>query len=201
MTIHPLFSVPVFKGHLCPTEYQEAEFDDILNRMFLDCKLGDFTGETGLSTAPNGMNLHKIPELKWFWERIDYAVRDYWVNILGYRRMSYVECQHSWANKHFSNDSTAEHSHRDGWNGRCQVSGVYYFKKPKGSSNIHFCNPNDYILRMTPYEHMSGIDTISTEVTAEQYDFILFPSWVRHRVPPSNASQRIAISFNYLGYD
>ena len=97
--------------------------------------------------------------------------------------------------------TTVEHSHQDGWWGSCQISCVYYFRKPKGSSNIKFCNPNDYILRNQPYAMMKGIHTIASEFPAEQYEYIIFPSWVRHRVDPSTVGPRIAMSFNFEGYD
>ena len=59
-------------------------------------------------------------------------VADFWVNVLSYRRVSYIEPTHSWANKHFAMDTTAEHSHRDGWYGNSEISVVYYFRKHRG---------------------------------------------------------------------
>ena len=63
--IQGLFSVPIKVGTIVPSEYEEAETDQLLSGLFLDGKLGDFTGETGLSTAPKVMNLHEKEELKW----------------------------------------------------------------------------------------------------------------------------------------
>ena len=63
--IQGLFSVPIKVGTIVPSEYDEAETDQLLTGMFLDSKLGDFTGESGLSTAPKVMNLHERKELKW----------------------------------------------------------------------------------------------------------------------------------------
>jgi uncharacterized protein (TIGR02466 family) len=200
--IQGLFSVPIKVGTIVPSEYDEAETDQLLTGMFLDSKLGDFTGESGLSTAPKVMNLHEKKELKWLTSKLRMEVADFWVNVLSYRRVSYIEPTHSWANKHFAMDTTAEHSHRDGWYGNSEISVVYYFRKHRAASNIIFCDPLDYIKRMTPYVPMAGIDTMGTEVPARQYDYIIFPSWLRHRVGPSdNISPRIALSFNYHGYD
>lgn len=199
--IVPLFSTPFAKGRIIPSEYDEAETEDLLNRLFLDKKLGEFEGETGLSTGPQDLTLHEKEQLKWLMKPLTYAARDYWVNILGYKKMMSIDCHDGWANKHFAGDSTVEHSHNDGWWGKCQISSVYYFKKPSGSSNIRFCNPLDYILRMQPYGGMKGTSTISTEFPAEQYEYILFPSWVRHRVEPSRVGPRIAMSFNFYGHD
>ena len=62
---YPLFSVPVVKGRIVPPEYDDAATETMLNRIFLDRKLGDFEGESGLSTGPDEMKIHEKPELKW----------------------------------------------------------------------------------------------------------------------------------------
>ncbi len=201
MSVLPLFGVPVERGRIIPNEYDDAHTEDCLNRMFLDKTLGEFEGESGLSTGPQTLNLHEFEELQWLFKPLTMAVREFWVHVLGYRKMMYIDAHDAWANKHFSGDTTVAHNHRDGWWGQCQVSGVFYFRKPKGSANIRFINPNDAILRMTPYATMLGTNDHSIEVPAEQYEFLLFPSWVKHRVPSSNVSPRICISFNYFGHD
>ena len=197
----PLFATPFVTGRIIPSEYEEAQTDDLLNLLFMDKKLGEFEGESGLSTGPQVLNLHEYEQLSWLMKPLTYAARDYWVNILGYKKMFNIDCKDGWANKHFAGDSTVEHSHNDGWWGKCQISSVYYFRKPNGSSHIKFCNPNDYILRMQPYGGMKGTSTISTEFPAQQFEYILFPSWVRHRVEPSTVGPRIAMSFNFYGHD
>ena len=197
----PLFSVPVVKGRIVPSEYDEASTETMLSRIFLDRKLGEFDGESGLSTGPDEMRLHEKEELKWLMKPLTFAVKEYWVYTLGYKKMADIKCRDGWANKHFAGDTTVEHSHQDGWHGSCQISCVYYFRKPKGSSNIKFCNPNDYILRNQPYAMMKGIHTIATDFPANQYEYIIFPSWVRHRVEPSTVGPRIAMSFNFNGYE
>ena len=71
--IQGLFSVPIKVGTIVPSEYEEAETDQLLSGLFLDGKLGDFTGETGLSTAPKVMNLHEKEELKWLTSKLTYG--------------------------------------------------------------------------------------------------------------------------------
>ena len=113
-----------------------------------------------------------------------------------------VTLRDSWANLHYAKDTTAEHSHSDGWSGNTHISGVYYLRKPSQEGHIHMCDPMDYVKRLTPMKEMYGIETISQEVECQQYDFILFPSWARHRVPSFTVNEeRIAISFNYIGYE
>jgi len=60
----PLFSVPVVKGRIVPDEYADASTETMLNRIFLDRKLGEFEGESGLSTGPDEMKIHHKEELK-----------------------------------------------------------------------------------------------------------------------------------------
>ena len=62
---------------------------------------------------------------------LDFAVKEYWVYTLGYKKMADIKCRDAWANKHFAGDTTVEHSHQDGWWGSCQISCVYYFRKPR----------------------------------------------------------------------
>ena len=79
------------------------------------------------------------------------------------------------------------------------LSGVYYLRKPPGA-NISFINPMEYMLRMTPYNTMAGIKSMSTEVECIEGDFLLWPSWLKHRVDPTPyEGERIAISFNMSG--
>ena len=46
--IQGLFSVPIKVGTIVPSEYEEAETDQLLSGLFLDGKLGDFTGDWSL---------------------------------------------------------------------------------------------------------------------------------------------------------
>ena len=124
-------------------------------------------------------------------------VYEYW-NSLDYIPAN-ITVQSCWANLHYSNDVTEEHSHCDGFRGANILSGVYYLRKPT-EANIRFINPLEYILRMTPYNTMQGIKSISTEVECSEGDFLVWPSWLKHRVEPSEYDgERIAISFNFSG--
>ena len=43
---------------------------------------------------------------------LEFAVKEYWVYTLGYKKMADIKCRDGWANKHFAGDSTVEHSHK-----------------------------------------------------------------------------------------
>ena len=70
----PLFSVPVVKGRIVPDEYSDAATETMLNRIFLDRKLGEFEGESGLSTGPDEMKIHEKEELKWLMKPLDLSL-------------------------------------------------------------------------------------------------------------------------------
>lgn len=195
-----LFPTTIKKGAIYPSEEDDRISYDFLSRLFSECDKNSWTGETGLSTGQHNLTLYEHEELKWFYNRLHGYVQQYW-NSLGYRKNCKIFLVSSWANHHQQNDTTAEHSHSDGAYGGNHISGVYYFRKPETDGHITFCDPIDYIRRLCPYERMFGIDTIGQQVLAEQYEFILFPSWMRHRVERYNTQkERIAISFNYRGY-
>ena len=86
--IFPMFSVPLVKGRIIPSEYDEAETEDLLNRLFLDRTLGNFEGESGLSTGPDEMKIHEKEQLKWLMKPLLFAVKEYWVYTLEYKKMA-----------------------------------------------------------------------------------------------------------------
>lgn len=196
-----LFPIYLYKGTIKPSKNQEKESLEKLEELFSECNPNTWPGETYKSTGGLNLSLHSLKEFNWLTQSLHNHVHDYWHNGLEYAPMDIV-LRDSWANLHLYGDATAEHSHSDGYYGNCHISAVYYLSKPKDCGHIVFCDPLDYIKRLTPYRNLKGIDLLSTEVKAEQYDFILFPSWIRHKVLPHPVEEkRIALSFNYIGYD
>ena len=196
-----LFSIQLYKGTIIPSNDEEKISLSKLRYLFDQCDSKFWPGESNKSTGQLNLNLHESKEFDWLTNTLISCVDDYWHNGLEYAPMN-IRLRDSWANLHGYGDTTAEHSHNDGYIGNSHISAVYYLKKPKDCGHIEFCDPLDYIKRLTPYRQLKGIDTIATEVKAEQYDFILFPSWLRHRVPPHPVKEeRIALSFNYIGHD
>jgi len=195
-----LFPIKVRKGIIKPSEEQETKTYNTLVSLFYQCTENSWVGESGKSTGELNLSLHEQPSLNWLFDALHKEVLNFW-NDIGYRQNANIFLLNSWANIHTKNDTTAEHSHSDGSYGDNHISGVYYFRKPKNDGHIMFCDPLDYIRRLSPYENMFGIETISEAVVADQYEFILFPSWLRHKVTKYQIDKsRIAISFNYRGF-
>lgn len=194
-----IFPIKIWKGSLKPSQDQYNKTIQELKKYFNSCNKNFWTGESGYSTGEIDLNLHQHIDLSWLFNGIYPDLISYWEQ-LNYMNMNII-LDSCWANLHLHGDETREHSHNDGFYGANIISGVYYLKKPVNDANIKFCNPLDYIIRMTPYKNMKGIDTISEEIVSSQYDYILFPSWLRHRVENQvSKEERIAISFNYRGY-
>jgi len=84
-----------------------------------------------------------------------------------------------------SKDYNAMHTHPAAF-----FSGVYYVKVPKKGNKIVFEDP----LQVRKHE---GMNCAGYEMRVKEGMFILFPSWLGHKVPPNDSDEeRIAISIN-----
>jgi len=190
-----MFSIPIYKGSLSGDVVDIENTWDLLNDIWGECEEGVWSGETGRTTAEKNLMLHTYREMEWIIEGMLPSVVDYWDNHLRYAP-SQIQVSSSWANLHFDNDVTMEHSHSDGVR-QAHVASVFYLKKQEGG-DILFCNPLDYIHRLTPLANPVGDAILSKEVKCLTGDFLLFPGWLRHKTSPSNG-KRVAISVNFYG--
>lgn len=190
-----LFSVPVYKGSITGTEDNIKQTWDLLNSIWEDCEEGVWSGETGKSTGQKDLMLHQRPEIEWLIASMFPSVIDYWDNYLGYAP-GRIDVTSSWANLHYDNDCTLEHSHSDGVR-QAHVASVFYLKKQQGG-DIVFSDPLDYIRRLTPIANPAGDAILGKQVECLTGDFLLFPGWLRHKTLPANG-KRVAISVNFYG--
>jgi uncharacterized protein (TIGR02466 family) len=80
------------------------------------------------------------------------------------------------------------------------ISGTYYVVVPKGSSALKLEDPRLGLMMAAPPKKTSAPREAQTFVYLEPKPgaIVLFESWLRHEVPPSQAREdRISISFNY----
>lgn len=195
-----LFSIPVYKASIIPSKEEESICDNFFDVVFSSLEENVWPGESGKSTGYYHVDLHSQKEFFWLFDNMRQHLNKYWWEVLNYHNSLIPTVTSSWANLHLLNQSTAAHCHMDGYDGLNHISGVYYYKKLEEESNIHFINPLDSLLRCQPYMNMNGIEDISVSVNSKQYDLLLFPSWLKHRVPNNNFNNpRIAISFNCRG--
>lgn len=195
-----LFSTPIYKTSIIPSKEEKHDVDFFFNDIFSSIEKNIWPGESGKSTGCYDVDLHRRPEFYWLFDRMMHHLNTYWWEVLEYHNCLIPTVTSSWANLHLKGESTAVHSHIDGYDGMNHISGVFYYQKEEDEENIRFVNPLDSLLRCQPYKNMKGIEEISIPVSTKTYDLILFPSWLRHRVDGNKIDKpRIAISFNCRG--
>ncbi len=80
------------------------------------------------------------------------------------------------------------------------LSGTYYVAVPKGAQGIRFEDPRLALMMAAPMRLPDAPEDQRAFIVVEPRpgDLLLWESWLRHEVPPSNAkADRISISFNY----
>ena len=80
------------------------------------------------------------------------------------------------------------------------LSGTYYVAVPKGAQGIRFEDPRLAMMMAAPMRFPDAPEDQRPFVTVAPSagDLLMWESWLRHEVPPSNArADRISISFNY----
>ena len=198
-----LFPIRVYHTQIVPTEEQLDQSLYVLNEAFKLCNVNSWHGESGKSTGEVfSLDLHMNPVFDWLFKEVDIHVQKYWNETLEYTDTLKPTIRDSWCNLHMIDQSTDLHCHNDGALGNAHVSGVFYMEKVERERNIEFIDPNDLIHRLTPRKNMIGINPKSESFFTKSFDLLLFPSWLQHRVKPNIYDKpRIAISFNYIGYE
>jgi uncharacterized protein (TIGR02466 family) len=149
----------------------------------------DLEKGNALSTVslPPELQPHGWEELadfqSWLGEKI-YAIRN---EHNFYNGMSNVV--NSWANRHYSNGETLEHSHNF-----VTFVASCYFSCPPNSGNIVFKDPLEYHKATFP---VIPELSFNHEVEVQTNDVLIFPGWLKHSVLPSKTDEeRIVITFN-----
>jgi len=78
-------------------------------------------------------------------------------------------------------------------------SGIYYPKAPKGCGELIFHSPAADQMLEPPITEVTGANTPSFKIQPVAGRMVLFRSWLRHSVMPSEIEEdRISIAFNIL---
>ena len=100
----------------------------------------------------------------------------------------------AWVNFNGPGDFNVSHHHP-----RSAFSGVYWHRVPEGSASLVFERADSYnVMHIS-----SGLEDEAWSpewtVPAQEGHCILFPAWLRHRVPEgTNTTDRISVAFNIL---
>ena len=199
--IEQLFSVPVVKGTIVPSDEQLSASLSFLDEAWSVANRGVWANESGKSTGElkQGMELYQSSTFDWLTMPMLDVVHDYWDNTLNYRKDFHMYVDAMWANQHFEGDSTGEHSHTAGA-GKSHVSCVYYLKKNPDYGHLLFRDPLETIWGMSPLDYMFTNNKKHHIHKAKSYDYVIFPSWLYHETQPNGKDERIAISINFSGF-
>jgi uncharacterized protein (TIGR02466 family) len=105
--------------------------------------------------------------------------------------IDYTLISTSWFNLLEKYGSVDGHRHE-----KSVLSGAYYPKCENGSSPLMFESPlQHYAMNMT-FIKQTRFNTYSEGLVPVDGLLILFPSWLRHAVPPNQSGKRYTVSFN-----
>jgi uncharacterized protein (TIGR02466 family) len=195
-----LFSTPIFKVKIVPSDNEFQVLDNLLYSIFDKSEEGIWALETGKSTGQHGLQLHENIAMYWLVKQVYNHVCKFWGE-LDYAHGANITLPTSWANLHKQGHVTGEHSHCGG-SQKAHISAVYYFKKSNNSGNIEFRDPLETIHSLSPRHNYNVAEGNAGlfEVNVEQFDLILFPSWLKHKTKPNESKEdRVAISMNFIG--
>jgi uncharacterized protein (TIGR02466 family) len=111
-----------------------------------------------------------------------------------------LEIQRAWANLNNSEAIDHPHSHANSL-----FSGVYYVNGDNNCGNLNLLNPVDIVTWCIPQHYVTSPNNYNCSeqvIFPETGTLIMFPSWIKHYVKPSDESkERISIAFdiNYKG--
>lgn len=154
----------------------------------------------GYTSYQSIANLHQrtstFMELR---ERIDRHVAQYVESLEYDMRGKTLYMSDCWANVMPTGTVHSGHIHPLSF-----ISGTYYVDTPEGSSSIKFEDPRLTSFMATPPRKQRARKHHQPFVTfsAEAGKIVLFESWLRHEVPPSEVQgERVSVSFNYQWCD
>lgn len=100
----------------------------------------------------------------------------------------------SWVNIHTKGSWTEEHTHRG-----AQFVGVYYLNVPENSGRLLVRDPMEYAWGALASDEPRGINDIWYPVDVKTGDFVLFPSWLKHKTESSSTDEpRYIMSINFV---
>ncbi len=147
-------------------------------------------------TRQSAQDLHCFEEFSELVAVFDHATRA----VLDAMRVTYAGFQITgcWANIGGPGAAHPMHTHANNF-----LSGVYYVQTPPGAGTICFQDPRDQREIIQPrFCETNQFNIAIQQVAVEAGSLIIFPSWLKHSVPPNGSSEeRISISFNVMFSD
>ena len=155
----------------------------------------DWPGRSARGGWRSEPSLLDMPEFAPLRQRILIAVK---ANLADYgaKPGSMVLNCHGWANVHDRGSHNITHVHEG-----CLLSGTVYLAVPQGAGDIVFTDPRPAALMecfaRTDDDKAGGAwRHKSFSFAPRKLQMVMFPSWLSHRVEPSDCDERISIAFN-----
>ncbi len=103
-----------------------------------------------------------------------------------------VRISESWINVYDRGHAQEAHQHANN-----VISGIYYIQAPPGCSNLMFYSPVADTMIDPPTREPNRLNSMAVFVPVKVGRLVLFRSYLRHSVPPNNATgHRVSLAFN-----
>ena len=191
--VYKFFPSPVF--HFCLKNHQEL--NEELENYILDLKKkyknGQKKSNCGGWHSPF-FDLTKDSPAKKFLLIVQKFTREVIINEMGWKyNPDKVKIDPIWSIINKKSSFNIHHNHPNAY-----LSASYYVKYPKNSGNIKFYDPKEQKnIRYPKIKNYTDLSAAITEITPNEGDLFIFPSYLYHSVAENlSEKDRIIISFN-----
>jgi len=187
-TITPLFSSPLYHTNI-KNDLDIQEVETIFNNANLD-KQELMISNTGNKFTSN-QNVLNANSSTTIYKAIKKHVDIYFYELLRAERDIEIYITQSWINKSVSGDYHQVHTHPNSF-----LSGTFYYKTDMNAGHLTFADPKYTPLEYRKQEY-TAFNSNLWKVIPNEYDLVLFPSYVLHGVGINTSScTRISLAFN-----
>jgi len=191
--IYRLFSSPIFNFR--PENYNElnTELEEYILDLKKKYKNGQIKSNRGGWHSPF-FDLTKDSPAKKFLLVAQKFTREVIVNEMGWKyNVDKVKISPMWSIINKKGSFNIQHNHPNAY-----LSAAYYVRYPKNSGNIKFYDPKEQKnIRYPKIKNYTDLSAAITEITPNEGDLLIFPSYLYHSVGENlSEKDRIIISFN-----
>ena len=180
MPNNSLFHTKIFTTTL--NTFSPSEMD-YFNKFLLSLPNKDLDSHGEFSINQNVLNTSLFKGLK---KQILFYSKQY-LKSLGHE-FEDIQIANSWSNILHKNEEIHKHSHNNSY-----ISGVFYVNEP---TEIYFEDPTLNKWHFSPAFLKESFMCI--KLTPPSKSLIIFPSFIKHFVPPSPKDNRVSIAFNII---
>ena len=191
--IYKLFPTPVF--HFRVENYQKLNTE--LENYILNLRKKDEKGQKKSNAGgwhSHNFDLNNDNTAKKFAKIFEEFYKKVIINEMGWKYDSNkVKMEAMWSIINKKGSFNIQHNHANAY-----LSSAYYVRHPEKSGNIKFFDPREQkSIRYPKIKNYTDISAVITEITPEEGDLLIFPSYLYHSVGENlSKDDRIIVSFN-----